>query len=195
MRYTIQFFERLVEANRGWYVADVNLTKVERALLLNQYRILEIICPEKAESYIKCQEILERGYQLFYDKVVDVWDELSSEDSQHIFDVLDVFRLMKLSYEGLTDKSGIDPEALKFKGFDSYNETKLGLFLHYLTEIGRYPERANYFNSGRPMGDSHHLMVKIFKAIKATHGEGWNYKMTKKEIQHILKAGELREQL
>jgi uncharacterized protein len=174
-------------------VADVTLTKVERALLLNQYRILEIICPEKAQSYIKRQEILEYGYQLFYDKVVDVWDELSLEDSQYVFDVLDVFRLMKLSYGSLTDKGGIDPEALIFKGFDSYNETNLGLFLHYLTEIGRYPEKANYLNGDRPMGDRYRLMVEIFKSIRTKHGNGWNCKMTKEEIQFILTAGESRE--
>ena len=174
-------------------MADVTLTKVERALLLNQYRILEIIHPKNAKSYIKCQEILEYGYQLFYDEVVDVWDGLSSEDFQYIFDVLDVFRLMKLSYQGLTDKSGIDSEALKFKGFDKYNEAQLGIFLHYLTEIGRYPEPANYINSGRPMADRHRLMVKIFKAIRTTHGHGWNCKMTKEEIQCILTAEELRE--
>ena len=145
-------------------MADVKLTKVERALLLNQYRILEIIHPQEANHYIKCQEILEYGYQLFYDQVVDVWDGLSSEDILYIFDVLDVFRLVKLSFEGLPDKSGIDVEALKFKRFDKYNEAQLGVFLHYLTKIGRYPEQANYINSDRPMEDRHRLMVKDFES-------------------------------
>jgi uncharacterized protein len=179
-------------------VADVNLTKVERALLLNQYRILEKIDPENAENYINCMEVLEYGFQLFYDTVVDVWDEFSSQDCQYFFAVLDVFRLMKLSYEGLTDKSGIDSEALKFKGFDRDsewpdNEWQLVRFANYLKKIGRCPELANYMNTGRPMGHRYRLMVEIFKAIKAKHGNGWNCKMTKEEIQFILTAGESRE--
>jgi uncharacterized protein YfbU (UPF0304 family) len=172
-------------------VVDVNLTKVERTLLLNQYRILELICPENAERYIKCQTILEHGYKVFYDEVVDVWDEL---DCQYVLDVAEVFRLMMLSYERLTDKSEIEMEALKFKSFDRENEWQFGCFAAYLKKIGRWTDPpSDYLNARNPLSHRYRPMVEAFKAIKAKRGDGWNCKMTKEEIQFILTAGELLE--
>jgi uncharacterized protein YfbU (UPF0304 family) len=170
-------------------VADMNLTKVERTMLLNQYRILELICPENAETYIKCQNILERGYKIFYDEVVNVWDEL---DCQYVLDVAEVFRLMMSSYESLTDKRGIEIEALKFKGFDGEKDWQFGCFAAYLKKIGRWADPpSDYLNTRNPLSHRYHSMVEAFKAIKAKHEDGWNFKLTKEEIQQILKAGEL----
>ena len=170
-------------------MADVNLTKVERTLLLNQYRILEIVCPENAESYIKCQTILEHGYNIFYDEVIDVWDEL---DCQYVLDVAEVFRVMMLSYKSLTDRGGIEMEALKFKSFDGEKEWQFGCFAAYLKKIGRWTDPpSDYLKTRNPLSHRYHSMVEAFKAIKAKHRDGWNFKMTKEEIQYVLSAGEL----
>jgi uncharacterized protein YfbU (UPF0304 family) len=167
-------------------VTTVNLTKVERALLLNQYKILEIICPENAERYANCQSILEHGYKIFYDEVVNVWDE---PDCQYVLEVADVFQLMKQSYEGLEDKNGIDAEALRFKGFDGINEWQLGCFASYLKKVGRWTDPpSDYLNIHNPTAHRYRSMVETLKAIKTMHGPRWNFKMTKKEIQKILGA-------
>jgi uncharacterized protein YfbU (UPF0304 family) len=97
---------------------------------------------------------------------------------------------MRLSYEGLTDKSGIDSEALKFKGFDGNNEWLFGCFVDYLKKIGRWTEPpSDYMNTDGPTKHRYRLMVDTFKAINAKHGRGWDCRMTKKEIQSILTAG------
>jgi uncharacterized protein len=167
-------------------MTTVNLTKVERALLLNQYKILEIICPENAERYMNCQSILEHGYKIFYDEVLNVWDEL---DCQYVLDVADLFRLLKQGYEGLVDKEGIDADALKFRGFDGISEWQFGCFASYLKRIGRWEDPpSDYLSIHNPSAYRYHRMVETLTTIKAKHGPRWNFKLTKEEIQKILRS-------
>lgn len=167
-------------------MTTANLTKVERALLLNQYKILEIICPENAERYLNCQSILEHGYTIFYDEVLNVWDDL---DCQYVLDVADLFRLLKQGYEGLKDKDGIDAEALKFKGFDGINEWQFGCFASYLKKIGRWEDPpTDYLSIRNPTAHRYPRMLETLKTIKAKHGRDWNFKLTKDEILKILRA-------
>jgi uncharacterized protein YfbU (UPF0304 family) len=56
----------------------MQLTKVERATLILQLRILGNYKPEKIEEYEKKITILKRGYTMFYDEVfADLLEEAS----------------------------------------------------------------------------------------------------------------------
>ena len=57
---------------------EVKLTRVERYILSNQFRILEALYPDEASHFATTREALEHGYEILYD-----WD------MEHIYDDTD----------------------------------------------------------------------------------------------------------
>jgi hypothetical protein len=53
----------------------VTLSKTERLILLNQYRILEKVDPGQANSWRNAAEIVDNGYTLEYDSLARGLDE------------------------------------------------------------------------------------------------------------------------
>lgn len=66
----------------------MKLSRTERWMLSNQYRILEALYPADAGSYARHREALESGYELHYDwmigSIYDDKDTLSSEDCREV---------------------------------------------------------------------------------------------------------------
>ena len=51
---------------------DLQPTLEQRLILINQYKILEKLYPEEAETYSQHREILEEGYTLHYNDLIKV---------------------------------------------------------------------------------------------------------------------------
>ena len=167
--------------------STLNLSTVERMLLENQYKILEALNPDNAKEYIKRQTILQRGYAFFYEDAVDGFDELSLNESHHVFAVLDIYRILEFSYHKLSDKSGINPILLKFPGFDRDEEWKYWHFSEFLKEIGRWQELPAPSNSHLPSKRNYGAMLERYHKVKAKHAPiGWDHILTKSEIIEIL---------
>src|SRR5260221_13206589 len=119
-------------------MSDEKLTRIERLLLYNQFTILQKLATDEddVENYKDLCAVLQHGYELEYNKLFSsIWGEgISHEDCRFVMDVLDMFRVLQATHKTLADKSGIDPEDLRFSGFDGNNETDLMSYTEYLRD-------------------------------------------------------------
>src|SRR5690606_18707681 len=108
----------------------MKLTKVERWILANQYKILEHLDPDQTEYYQKMQEILEQGYELEYNwKTQHLHDDVVTEEMSHyVIKVMVMYDALQRSYARISDKEGIEEREIFFPGFDGNNE---GVYLAY----------------------------------------------------------------
>jgi uncharacterized protein YfbU (UPF0304 family) len=163
----------------------MHLSKTERLILTNQYRILEKLFPSESESYSQFQKILENGYQLHYCEIFQNINEepMPREQSREVLDILNMYQEMNNCYDRLDDKSGIDPQDLKFPGFDGNNETELLSYARYYVEdLGRYSRLGiTYFNSHHPTIEMYRRMLEEYR--KATIA------VQKDDVIRILAAG------
>jgi uncharacterized protein YfbU (UPF0304 family) len=168
-----------------------SLTIIERLQLANQFALLEKLDPHEKEHYAMCREVLTDGYTAFYGEVFQgIGEELPEEHCQFVYDVLDMHRDLTGSYEALTDKAGIDPFLVSFRGFDGNNEVELMGFLRFLKEQGRWSETLEKcgLNSHCPTVERYRAMLRIWKPIrdkyKSDFGEWHN--LTADEIKQVL---------
>jgi uncharacterized protein YfbU (UPF0304 family) len=69
-----------------------------------------------------------------------VYEEMDVEECKYVYDVLDLHRILIQSYEALTDKKGLTPDDVRFRGFDGNNETKRWAFAEHLQKQGKWKE-------------------------------------------------------
>ena len=118
-----------------------SLTPFERLSLMNQLTILKKLDTDNAEDYANHIEILHSGYSVLYGEVFQaVFEEMPLDECKYVFDVLDMFRNLINSFNGLKDKQGLTAEDVRFQGFDGNNETKRWAFAEYLKKTGRWQE-------------------------------------------------------
>ena len=125
------------------------LTDSERLILSNQYEILQKLNPDQAKAYADCQRIVQYGYRSLYSELGSFEEELPTEVYREVADVLDMFRILKSSYERLDDKTGIQSHDIEFRGFDGNgSEGHFGLASFMIEDLGRWSEfRASELNS------------------------------------------------
>jgi uncharacterized protein len=117
------------------------LTLVERKILANQFVLLEKLDPEQAEYYAESRDIIEHGYTIFYDEVLQsIYDEMPIAECRYVFDVLDMHMALRNSYDKLTDKGGVSEDDVRFRGFDGNNESKRYAFAEFLKKTGKWAE-------------------------------------------------------
>ncbi len=166
----------------------MKLTKTERLILANQYRILEVLDPKEAEGYSNHRIALEDGYALnFSDAFQNIWDELPEEECTFVVDVLSMHRALHFSYQALEDKAGIDETSIKFDGFDGNNESHYMSYCRYFCiRLGRFAELADHghdgYNSHMPTLDIYRRMLEAWEAMGKPHP------MTKDQISDIQMA-------
>lgn len=165
----------------------MKLTRVERWMLSNQYRILEKLYPEEAESLAVHREALENGYERDYSRIAEnIYDDkytLTTAECDEVIDVLSMHRALKYAYDALADRSGIEAWQIEFSGFDGNNEpTLLGYTRWFCNqEGGRFTEltRGDDFNSHMPSLGRYRAMLKEWNASKDRN------KLTKEDIVRI----------
>lgn len=168
----------------------MELTRTERWILYNQYRIIELLTDDEHEENRarEAQTVLKDGYTTLYRTYCPAYDDGVSEDlCREVFDILNLFRIMKFS------NTGVDPKRLRFPGFDGNDETELkclsfAKFFCDELEEKRYPEieRPDDFNSHMPMLDAYRAMLAEWRRMRSP---GLN--LTKEQVERILEAGGL----
>lgn len=158
------------------------LTVKDRMILANQYRILEKVDPDNAESYHRAVKILEQGYELDYESIDGLIDRntVSVEKCREVYDILDMYLRLGDSYNKLGDKTGIEARDIQFPGFDGNNEGEYlsyGEFLHSQRKYEELPMR----NSHLPSLDIYRRMLEAFQQFK-------NKPLAKADIQTIIAA-------
>lgn len=164
----------------------MKLTRVERWILSNQYRILEALDTDEADSYAEVRQALEEGYEAEYEDFAQHISEheMSEEECREVTDILSMFSTLHYAYEDLEDKSGIEEWRVRFAGFDGNNETRQMAYARYFCESGggRYTEldRGDGFNSHCPVIDRYRSMLEEWRKSPNPN------KLTKVDIVRIV---------
>jgi uncharacterized protein len=168
----------------------MKLSRLERWMLSNQYRILELLDEENADSHHQAQEALNSGYELCYGWLSEhVYDEghgLPEEECTYVLDVMSMYESLQRTYDDLDDKSGIDPNSVIFHGFDGNNEGSYMGFARFYCErqdaFRHLRKGSDGFNSHMPTLDWYRRMLTAWN--ESTH----KYKPTKDDVIRITQA-------
>jgi uncharacterized protein YfbU (UPF0304 family) len=168
----------------------MKLTRAERWILSNQFRILEALYPDEAESFQKAREVVEEGYELNYDWITQHISPdnhmLSDEECREIIDILAMFSALKDSYQNLTDASEIEEQAITFGGFDGNSETTQRDYVLFLVDREHKflsLDRGHDFTSDRPRLYAYRRMLLEWRKSDES------YELVKEDILRIVSAG------
>jgi len=106
------------------------LSKAERQILVNQYRILSAV-NEDSEYYDLKANILEQGYTGRYSEVFTIHEEIPEDICDETDEILNMYRRINNAITQLSseEKDSLNLEKLKFEGFDGNNDPHY----HYMT--------------------------------------------------------------
>ncbi len=148
----------------------MDLTRTQRWILSNQYKILEALYPEDADYLSDCRKVIECGYEFNYESLIPyIYSDsgvMSAGECREVIDILDMFSAIKMKYDQLSDKSGIEEWMAEFSGFDGNNETKQLSYACYLFKSngGRFTELDRGDNNSHgPVLMSYRRMLKEWK--------------------------------
>ncbi|HZS83018.1 MAG TPA: YfbU family protein [Stellaceae bacterium] len=132
----------------------MKLSKIDRIILANQYRILEKLDPANADIYATNYRVLESGYELNYEALdLRFGNGLSKEQCNEVLQILNMFESLHKSYLENKKSADIRIESISFAGFDGTTEADyLGYVTFLMHDEGRFPslKRGN-LDSGKPM--------------------------------------------
>jgi uncharacterized protein YfbU (UPF0304 family) len=152
----------------------VQLSRVERALLANQLRILEVLYPNEAEELAQHRTALEAGWEYhFGDALVAVTSDevFTTDQSREIIDILDMYRHIELGVATLTPDHALAHHfAGRFAGFDGNNEVLEMSYVEYLVEdLGQFEYLASRaeagFNSHTQTLPQYRRMLSVWRAL------------------------------
>lgn len=167
-------------------MAKLTLTDTERLILANQYEILGLLKEGgDSEWYTRLAENLRDGHKWIYQQKLQLSENLSDADTNHVLDILGIFSALRDSYKQLADKSGITESDVTFPGFDGNNESELLHFARALSANGNYHETIGQEarNSHSPTRDTYSRMIGEWKRLGSPH-----FPFTKDQIVQILGA-------
>ncbi len=192
---------------RDGYVPD-SLSPKDRHVLSLLHRILGRVLPEDENDVdgdkdyqLDRARVLEAGLtQEYWVEFAGIANELSKRDSQRVMDILDMFRIAgfsmtELQKQGITVPSELT-STLRYQGFDFNDklEGKMGSYVEYLVNKGRWQEQAGFINSHdggnshTPMLDAYMRMLAEYRRIRERRRPEWGgsgYALTLDELQAI----------
>ncbi len=164
-------------------MSPVTLSSANRMILLNQERLLasvDGIDDDERERHLRNAEILSDGYTGLYSEVfVELRPEVSSRLCDEVYDILDMFRVLRFSYEALSseEKSQIDEHEISYQGFDfQRDEGRLAELVNFIVDKETYsellPEIEKYTDDGNshgPRQEVYERMLRCFKQVYRKH--------------------------
>jgi len=163
----------------------MELSRKDRLILANQYRLLALLDKREAATYNRYVEILENGFEVEYENILQQIDEdvLTVEQAREVFDVMNMFRALKHNYDQLEDKEGINNYPITFHGFSGNDEGKQWSFARYLQANQRFTDIGEGdLNSHGPELDTYRRMLPEW------HKSADKFDLTKDDILRILAA-------
>ena len=169
---------------------DVQLSKVERALLIHLLQIRSAL--EGKEKYARPIEILREGYSLWYWEVLEgVDDEVPVAACRFVRSVLQMYQAIE-RYKSRTGDNLEEEDLSSFAGFDGNSETALMAFARfeierrgYWDELKPYAPATDTFNSHDPMRSTYEAMLRVFDSLPSSS----RVELTKPDVDRILAAG------
>ncbi len=162
----------------------MKLSRADRLMLWYQMEILKQVHPDSGKQCEENQEVLERGYEIFYDELaqhIDT-DSLSREECNEVMEILNMYRALDASLRALK-KSHANPWS-KFNGFDGNDETEQFSFATFLFDKkGLWKELADCpRNSHSATLGKYRAMLAAWSAMEKSH------KLTDAQIEKIVTA-------
>jgi uncharacterized protein YfbU (UPF0304 family) len=144
----------------------INITDVERRVLINQSRILAALYPLEASQFERTIEILSEGYHDAWEEVIlsGLKKPLLKEDMNFIFQTLEMFDWLQKSYYALQldDKLQLPERSLIFTGFCAREEPRHLSYCRFLLEnLERFAfvETSDNLIAERPMREVYERML------------------------------------
>ncbi|MGB0086598.1 MAG: YfbU family protein [Rhodomicrobiaceae bacterium] len=151
----------------------LNLTDVERRILINQSRILAALYPLDAKEFERAIEILSEGYQEGWQEVVlkGLKSPFLKEEMNFVYQVLEMYDWLQKSYYALSlgDKLHLKEQTLIFPGFCPETEKRHITYVTFLLEnLDRfaYVEVVRPPHALQPMRDIYEEMLKGLPAFR-----------------------------
>ena len=117
------------------------MNEYERRNCIWLYEILRGLGHEDTDWLSQRIEIMQQGYELLYDEDLPDKNVLSREQCRFVIDVLAMFEKLNLSFDRLQDRTGVDEQKLRFRGFDGNNEGKHMSFAEFFCgRMGRFAD-------------------------------------------------------
>lgn len=151
---------------------EMKMSKFERMLLINQYRILEKLYPDEAEDMAVQREALEKGYEVLYSRgseyIYDGDDAMTADESREVWDTMDMFDAINRSLPKSFDTTGYP--LVRFAGYDGNNEGKFMGFAQYTVErLKRFDylpmQKPGYWNSHMPIRPVYQRMLAEWRKV------------------------------
>lgn len=153
----------------------MQLSREQRWILSNQYRILELLDKENAEGYATAREAIENGYEDFYDEISQYIyeDTLSKAESDEVFQIMHMFDQIEHAYDTMSLKPDVQEYDLRFSGFDGNTETSYMAYARFLIEkadrFQRFAGRGDNLNSHMPTLDVYRRMLRVWEKLPREH--------------------------
>ena len=145
----------------------LNLTDVERRILINQSRILAALYPLKAAEFERTIEILSEGYHEAWEEAVlgGLKAPYLKEEMNFIYHVLEMYDWLQKSYYALSfeEKVHFQEKALVFPGFAPKAEARQLAYARFLMgNLDRFAfmEVVSPFAAPHPMRDTYAAMLQ-----------------------------------
>jgi uncharacterized protein YfbU (UPF0304 family) len=179
-----RFLGRDVEMDRTDVPATINMTNRKVLAMLHELLTRVPGDDDDADYHHKMVEALDNGYAGEYANVfAAVQPELSRMECELVWDILDMFRVVKASVAklGKSERESLGEPAdlaLEFAGFDLNDslEGRMLFYVRYLIRTERWEELAPYFDAKHDRGNSHHptlpsytRMLGVYKPIFSEH--------------------------
>jgi len=167
---------------------ELDLTPAQRVLLANQLKILEALYPDEADHYGQWRDAVESGYTIHYDQGAEwlVTEEMTEQECMEVRDILTMFCDLKHSVAESKDTSGIDLNAVGFRGFSGNEECRyLGYADFLINKTHRWQplsDSGDGLNSHFPFLDAYRRMLAVWRKYHPTP------RLTKEQIQEITAA-------
>jgi uncharacterized protein YfbU (UPF0304 family) len=166
----------------------MKLSRTERWILANQYRILARLHPESAATYNDYAKALERGYTKVIERLGDRIrrDDTNQAESEEVDAILALYDLLQRGYRTLDDREALEEETLRFLGFDADTEADYLGYAHFaIASERRYPQlfTAGDLNTKTPMLRRYRRMLEEWRDRDRPS------EPTGAEIRAIVKAG------
>jgi hypothetical protein len=168
----------------------MDLTKKDRVVLINQYRILALLKPDDASHYEELIEILDHGYEIFY-SVLDQWisDDMPNDEGRLVLDILGLYRCIENYKRKTKNKKVISHRYGYFHGFDGNNETAFMSFSRFLIiKQGKFSEQEPYLRENDSCNSHSPKLDKYMRMIAKWKEADQEYDLSEEQILEILEA-------
>lgn len=164
----------------------MEMTSTQRLILANQYKLMGLLEPANAAKYQRLETIVKGGFALELKELDKEFSDLSEIECRTVWDTLEMYHALQVSYEKLADKSDLSERRLQFPGYCAVREKKYLNYLRFITSTeGKYNEFMaceHGCDSQTPMWDKYLKMLDTWRACPH------EYHLSMAEIKNILNA-------